>query len=134
MLRSLVLVGSLVALVASAPVAAAVPLFTLVTKSGHSESLSYVGYTFGTLSPPLGKAGTIEVDCKAPDEAALRKELAVGTKLASASLRISAELPRPQHFAYRFADAKVTALSFATGHFGPVAAITLAYTKLSKTP
>jgi hypothetical protein len=104
----------------------------MVTKSGSSESLSYVGYTFGTLSPPLGKAGSIQVDCKAPEEAALKKALRVGTQLTSARLNISAELPHPQHFSYRFANPKVTAISFASGNFGLVAAITLSFTKLSK--
>ena len=58
--------------------------------------------------------------------------LRAGVRLSSARLEISAQLPHPQHFSYRFADAKVTAISFVTGNFGPVASITLTFTKLSK--
>ncbi len=104
----------------------------MVTKSGDFESLAYFGFTFGTVSPPLGRPGTIQVDCKAPNEAAVKKALPVGAQLSSAKLVISAELPHPQHFSYRFAGAKVAAISFVNGHFGPTAAITLSFTKLSK--
>ena len=131
-LRGLTLIGSLVALFLAAPAVAATPQFVLVTKSGGSESLSYFGYSFGASSPPLGKPGTIEVDCKAPEEAALKKALRAGTQLTSAELQISAQLPHPQHFSYRFSGAKVKAIDFVTGHYGPTAAITLSFTSLSK--
>lgn len=132
MLRGSVLIGLLVALVSAAPGAAAGSLLVLVTKSGSSESLSYFGYSFATLAAPLKKPGTIQIDCNAPDEAALKKALRVGTQLTSAQLEISAQLPHPQHFSYRFANAKVKAISFVIRTSGPAAAITLSFTKLSK--
>jgi hypothetical protein len=132
MRRAVIVIGFLVALAAALPVTAAAPPLVLVTKNGASQSLTYIGFTFGTLSPPLGKPGTVQVDCKTPDEAAVKKSLPVGTELTSARLVISAELPHPQHFTYVFAHAKVKAISFVTGNFGPVASITLSYTKLSR--
>jgi hypothetical protein len=132
MLRCSTLIGLVAALVLAAAALAAGPRFTVVTKSGESESLSYFSYTFGVATPPLGKAGSIQVDCEAPNEAAIRKALPVGTQLSSAKLEISAELPTPQHFSYVFANARVKAILFVTGHFGPTAAITLSFTKLSK--
>ena len=127
------MIGLVVALAIAVSAAAAGSTFVVITKSGKSESLAYFGYTFGVVSPPLGRPGTIQVDCKAPNEAALKKALTVGTQLSSAQLGISAELPHPQHFSYRFAGAKVTAISFViNGHYGPTAAITVSFTKLSK--
>jgi hypothetical protein len=122
----------LLALVIATTATAATPRLTLVTKSGDSESLSYTGYTFGSSSPPLGKSGSIQVDCPVSNEAAVKKALKVGTELSSARLLISALLPHPQHFSYLFAGAKVKAILFVTGHFGPTAAITLSFTDLSK--
>ena len=127
------LVLALTALALAVPVlAATTPRFVLVTKSGTSESLTYVGYSFGTTAPPIGKGGTIQVDSPVTNEAAVKQALPAGTHLASAQLQISAELPHPQHFTYRFAGAKVTAISFVTGHYGPTAMITLSFVTLSK--
>jgi hypothetical protein len=130
--RSWTLIGVVVALVLAGSAVAAGPQFVVVTKSGDSESLSYFSYTFGVATPPLGKPGSIQVDCEAPNEAMLKKALPVGAQLSSAKLEISAELPTPQHFSYVLADARIKAILFVTGHFGPSAAITLSFTKLSK--
>ena len=126
-----VLAGVLLTLLLASPAAAAAPRFLLVTAQGTTESLGYVGYTFGVTTPPIGKHGTLQVDCPVADEAAVKRALPVGTRLASARLVISATLPHPQHVAYVLAGAKVAAISFVTGHFGPTAAITLSFTKLS---
>lgn len=131
-LRRSILIGGVAALVLAGSAVAAGPQFVLVTKGGASQSLSYFSYTFGVVTPPLGKAGTIQVDCEAPSEAALKKALPIGAQLSSAKLQISAELPTPQHFWYLFANARVKAILFVTGHFGPSAVITLSFSKLSK--
>jgi len=130
--RGSMLIALLVALFAAAPALATGPRFVVITKSGHSESLSYFGYSFATSTPPIGKPGTIQVDCLAPDETTLKKALSVGAMLTSARLEISAQLPHPEHFVFRFAGARVTAMSFVTGHFGPSVSITLTFAKLSK--
>ncbi len=106
--------------------------FSLTTAAGSSVSLGYSGFTFGVATPPVGKAGTIEVDCPITSEAALKKELAAGTSLTSAKLTISAQLPKPQHFTYSFAGAKVKGVEYVRGNLGLVAAVKLSFTKLTK--
>jgi hypothetical protein len=109
------------------------PRFVVLTASGKSASFSYTGYTFGTTTPPLGKPGTIQVDVtNVTSEAVLKKTLPVGARLSSARLDISAVLPHPQHFSYLFAGAKVSALSIFSTPLGLRAAITLSFTKLSR--
>jgi hypothetical protein len=132
-LRRSALCGVPLALALAATAQAAAPArLKVVTRGGKNESLSYVSYTFGVSTPPLGKSGKITVDAKTPNEAAVKRALKAGTKPRSAGLTLDAELPTPQHFTYHFAGAKITSISFVTGNLGPVAAITLSFTKLTK--
>jgi opacity protein-like surface antigen len=128
------LIGVVLALVGAAPAAAAAsskPLFAAASKTG-AESCTYVGYSFGVLKPPLGKHGTIEVDCPVKSRAAVDKALPKGATLNSARLVVSATLPKPQHFTFHFAGAKVKSILFVNGHFGLTAAITLTFAKLTE--
>jgi hypothetical protein len=106
--------------------------FALMTATGSFLAPNYTGFTFGVATPPVGKAGTIEVDCPIHSEAVLKKQFAPGTKLTSAKLTISAELPKPQHFTYTFVGAKVASVEFVHGNFGLAAAVKLSFTKLTK--
>ena len=106
--------------------------FALTTAGGASVSLHYTGYTFGVTAPPIGKAGTIEVDCPITNEATMKKEFPPGTTLTSAKLTISAELPKPQHYTFTFVGAKVAGVEYVRGNLGLVAAIKLLFTKLTK--
>jgi hypothetical protein len=123
--------GLLVALVAATSASAAERSAFKVTRSnGKSQSFGIIGYEFSSgLNPKLGVSGKIEVDmliASKGEKAALKTGA-----LKAATLHIVATLPKRVNKTYSFAGAKITSVSFVTGHFGPVAAVDLSYKKLS---
>jgi ethanolamine utilization microcompartment shell protein EutL len=110
--------------------AASKPAFKLTTASGKSGSFAFSGYEFSSgLTPKLGRSGTVEVDVlvASPSEKALLKDGA----LKSATLHVVATLPKKVNTTYMLVGAKITSVSFVTGHFGPSAAVDLSYKKLT---
>ena len=123
--------GLLVALIAAASAsAAATSAFKVTSPHGKSASFGISGYEFSSgLTPKLGVSGKIEVDVLivSNGEKALLKKGA----LKSATLQIVATLPKRINKTYRFTAAKITRVTFVTGHFGPAAAVDLSYKKLT---
>jgi hypothetical protein len=119
------------AAVASSPAASTRETFTVATKTG-SETFTYLGYTFGVGTPPIGKAGTIEVYVPVTSRGEVTRKLRVGAKLGSARLLILTKLPHHHNFSYRFIGARVKAIGFVTTDYGLTATITLSFNKLAQ--
>jgi len=119
------------AAVASSPAASTRATFSVATKSA-SETFTYLGYTFDVGTPPIGKAGTIEIYVPVTSRGIVTKTLRDGTKLRSARLLILTKLRGHHNFSYRFAGAKVKAIGFVTTDYGLTATITLSFNKLTQ--
>jgi len=130
MLRRVVLLGSLAAALLAVPaLAAGTTSFKLTTAAGKSGSFSISGYEFSSgPNPTLGAGGTVTIDVliASPAEKSLLKDGA----LKSAKLHVVATLPANINKTYTFSHAKITDVTFVTGHFGPAAAVVLSYRKL----
>jgi hypothetical protein len=127
--------GLLVALIAAASAsAAATSAFKVTRPSGKSQSFKLTGFEFsGGLHPKLGASGKIEVDALIASKGE-RALLSKGS-LKAATLHIVATLPKKINKTYTFGGAKITEVSFVTGHAGPTAVVELSYKKLTaKTP
>jgi len=130
MRRAYVLGLFLVALLAAPALAASKPAFKLVTASGKSGSFAYTGYEFSSgLNPKLGASGTVTIDVLVAS--ATEKPLLRDGTLRSAKLHVLATLPKKINKTYTFGGAKITSVSFVTGHFGPAAVVVLSYAKLT---
>lgn len=117
------------ALFAVPALAAGKTAFKLTTAAGRSQSFSITGYEFSSgINPAVGAAGTVTIDVliASPNERSLLKDGAV----KSAKLHVVATLPTKINKTYTLSGAKITGVTFVTGHFGPAAAVVLSYHKL----
>jgi hypothetical protein len=133
------IIAALVTVAATMPAAAAASspaankrgTFSVATKSA-SETFTYLGYTFAVGTPPIGKAGTIEIYVLVASRDAVAKTLRDGTELNSARLLVLTKLPHHHNFSYRFAGAKVKTIGFVTTEYGLAATITVSFSKLTQ--
>ena len=130
MLRRVAVLGLFAAVLLAVPaLGAGKTAFKLTTATGKSQSFSIIGYEFSSgIHPTVGAAGTVTIDLliASPTEKSLLKDGAV----KSARLHVVASLPTKINKTYTLSGAKITGVTFVTGHFGPAAAVVLAYHKL----